>query len=206
MAKAARFDGVDFSAQPVIKLTPSLANKGAGFRCERGEFVSFWRGGKIRKEEDTNVSRCWYIEGNGHLAGYITLLADKLELEQPPLEDEGIKYKTVPAIKIGWLAVDERTKGKFVGTRLVDWAIEYSADIVAKRMGVRFMTVDSFFDRDPDSNGKHYDASRFYKSMGFNFANPEETLPPVDGYRTMYLDLKPFIDAFSEPTEVPVGE
>jgi hypothetical protein len=40
------------------------------------------------------------------LAGYITLLADKLQVENPILVEEGVKYQTFPAIKIGLLAVD----------------------------------------------------------------------------------------------------
>lgn len=52
------------------------------------------------------------------------------------------------------------------------------------------MTVDALYD--PDSG---YDSSGFYVRFGFRYANPDEPLPPAAGYRTMYIDIKPLIDA-----------
>lgn len=194
MLPAARFAGVDFSRQPVIKLTPALEETlGQGFRCKRGEFVTFWRRGRIAREEQAGISRCWVMVSEGYLAGYITLLADKLELEQPPLAGEGVQYRTMPAVKIGLLAADGRAKG--AGRRLVEWALEYVAVELVERVGVRFMTVDAFYDLDPNSEGVHYDVSGFYASIGFQFVNPDEPLPPPQSYRTMYFDLKPLVDA-----------
>lgn len=194
MPPVAKFAGVDFSAHPVTKLTPALAETlGQGFRCKRGEFVTFWRRGRITREEQASISRCWVIVSEGYLAGYLTLLTDKLELEQPPLADEGVKYRTMPAVKIGLLAADGRAKG--AGRRLVEWALEYVVTDLTDRVGVRFMTVDAFYDLDPDSQGAHYDASGFYRSIGFSFVNPDESLPPPQAYRTMYFDLKPLADA-----------
>ncbi|MGI4874075.1 MAG: hypothetical protein ACRYFX_23190 [Janthinobacterium lividum] len=166
---------------------------GQGFRCKRGEFVTFWRRGRIVREEQASISRCWVIVSEDHLAGYITLLTDKLELEEPPLAGEGVKYRTMPAVKIGLLAADGRARG--AGRRLVEWALEYVATELTDRVGVRFMTVDAFYDLDPDSRGVHYDASGFYTSIGFSFVNPDEPMPPLQAYRTMYFDLKPLADA-----------
>lgn len=194
MPPVARFASVNFSAHPITKLTPALAETlGQGFRCKRGEFVTFWRRGRIAREERANISRCWVIVSEGYLAGYLTLLTDKLELEQPPLADEGVKYRTMPAVKIGLLAADGRAKG--AGRRLVEWALEYVATELTEKVGVRFMTVDAFYDLDPDSQGVHYDASGFYSSIGFSFVNLTEPLPPPQAYRTMYFDLKPLADA-----------
>ncbi len=194
MPPAARFADVDFSVHPVLKLTPALAETlGQGFRCKRGEFVTFWRRGRLAREEQAHISRCWVLEAAGYLAGYITLLADKLELEQPPLAGEGVQYRTLPAVKIGLLAADGRARG--AGRRLVEWALEYVATELVEKVGVRFITVDAFYDLDPDSHGVHYDASGFYARIGFNFVNPDEALPPAQSYRTMYFDLKPLVDA-----------
>ena len=35
---------------------------------------------------------------------------------------------------------------------------------------------------------------RDFMNVGFRFANPDETLPVSNGYRTIYFDLKPLID------------
>lgn len=192
MAKGNRFDGVDFSLEVITEATPPLMQTlGEGFRCLRGEFVTFWKKGRISRECQAYLSRCWIICHEGYLAGYVTLLADKLTLSEPELAGEGVNYKTFPAVKIGLLAADKRAKK--AGTRLVEWAMEYAAIDLARRLGIRFMTVDAFYDKDTG-----YDASGFYERLGFRFVNPEETLPPPESYRTMYFDLKPLIDLLNE--------
>lgn len=186
-----KFDGIDFSQQPVQLLTAELAGcLGPGFRCVRPEFVTFWKRGRIAREQAAALCQCWVVAQGDALAGYVTLLTDMLRLEAPLLQAEGVKYKTLPAVKIGLLAADHRARG--AGRRLVEWALEYAALELAPRVGLRFVTVDAFFDPD---NG--YDASGFYQKLGFRFANPHETLPPPQSYRTLYFDLKPLIDAFA---------
>jgi GNAT superfamily N-acetyltransferase len=199
MPPSSKFAGVDFSDLPVEQLTSALAISGQGFRCLRGEFVTYWRQGRIQREIDARISQCWILRCEDSLAGYITLLADKLEVDESILLDEGVQYRSFPAIKIGLLAVDRRAKG--AGRRLVEWAVEYVAAEVSPTVGVRFMTVDALYD--PDTTPP-YDASGFYEKFGFQFADPNEPLPPSVPYRTMYLDLKPLIDLLSiqdiEPT------
>ena len=136
------------------------------------------------------MCQCWVLAIGSDLAGYLTLLADKLTLEAPILQAEGVRYATLPAVKIGFLAADERAKG--AGRRLVAWALEYTAAELAPRLGVRFVTLDAFYD--PDTG---YDVSGFYQKIGFRFANPDEPLPPPHAYRTMYFDLKPLLDLLS---------
>lgn len=189
MPPSGKFEGVDFSQSIPEKLTPEIDLSGQGFRSLRGEFVTFWRQGRVLREVSANISQCWVLRSEEALAGYVTLLADKLTLENPILLDEGVKYRTFPSVKIGLLAVDRRTKG--LGRHLVEWAIEYVAAEISPMLGVRFMTVDALYDPDIDPP---YDASGFYRKMGFRFAAPDEVLPPTEPYRTMYLDLKPLID------------
>jgi GNAT superfamily N-acetyltransferase len=191
MSPSSKFAGIDFSCLPVEHSTPELSELGQGFRCSRGEFVTYWRKGRIQREINSNISQCWILQHGDSLAGYITLIADKLETNQPILIDEDIRYQTFPAIKIGLLAADERAKG--VGRRLVEWTMEYIAGEIAPTIGVRFMTVDAFYD---SNSSPPYDASGFYKKFGFEFVNPEESLSPSTSYRTMYIDLKPLIDLF----------
>ena len=184
-----KFEGIDFSQMPIEPLTPELMNLGQGFRCLRGEFVTYWKQGRIQREAEAHLCQCWVLRVGDALAGYITLLADKLQAENPLLVEEGVKYQTFPAIKIGLLAVDRRARG--AGSHLVEWAIEYVATELVPVVGVRFVTVDALYDRDVEPA---YDASGFYAKLGFDFANPNQILPPEVPYRTMYFDLKPVIE------------
>jgi hypothetical protein len=65
-------------------------------------------------------------------------------------------------------------------------------------VGVRFVTVDALYDRDTDPA---YDASGFYRKLGFDFSDPNESLPPEMPYRTMYYDLKPVLDLLEASTK-----
>jgi hypothetical protein len=103
-----KFEEIDFSEIPIEPLTPELMNLGQGFRCLRGEFVTYWKQGRIQREAEAYLCQCWVLRVGDALAGYITLLADKLQAENPLLVEEGVKYQTFPAIKIGLLAVDRR--------------------------------------------------------------------------------------------------
>lgn len=195
MPPARKFQGVNFSNHDVLELTPDLATLGQGFRCKRQEFQTFWKRGRVAREVTAHTSKCWVIHSENSLGGYITLLTDKLIATNQLLIGEDIKYSTFPAVKIGLLAADERASK--AGTRLVEWALEYVAEEVAPKVGVRFMTVDAFYDKDTG-----YDVSGFYLNMGFMYVNPDEPLPPEHSYRTMYFDLKPLIEGVKrEPTQ-----
>ncbi len=200
MPPSSKFSGINFSEIPVERVTPDLSGLGQGFRCSRGEFVTYWRQGRIQREIDARISQCWVLRCEDSLAGYVTLIADKLDLDQPILIDEGVQYQTFPAIKIGLLAADRLVKG--AGRRLVEWSIEYVASEIAPAIGVRFLTVDALYDEDMTPP---YDASGFYQKFGFRFVNAEEILPPSTPYRTMYLDLKPLIDLFDDSTSGAVN-
>ena len=193
MPPTPKFSGIDFSEAEVEQLNAHLRSLGQGFRCVRGEFVTYWKQGRIQREVDAQLSQCWIIRHNESLAGYITLLADKLEGDEQLLAEEGVQYRTFPAVKIGLLAADQRAKG--AGRRLVEWALEYVATELVSTLGIRFMTVDALYDTDPETP---YDASGFYEQFGFRFVNSEEELPPSVPYRTMYFDLKPLIDLINE--------
>lgn len=192
MASSGKFDGVDFSQINIEPLTTELRQLGQGFRCIRREFVTYWKQGRIQREADAYLCQCWIVRVRDALAGYITLLADRLQVEDTLLAPEGVKYRSFPAVKIGLLAVDLRTKG--LGIRLMEWAIDYTISEVTPIIGVRFITVDALYDADVEPA---YDASGFYQKLGFEFADPTESLPPVNPYRTMYLDLKPLIEVLA---------
>jgi GNAT superfamily N-acetyltransferase len=185
----AKFADVDFSKIEVVKWTPNQAELGSGFRCLRQEFATFWRQGRIARECNAHIGRCWVVHHENNLAGYITLLADKLVLRRQILKSENVRYTTFPAVKIGLLAVDHRAKG--VGTKLMRWAIAYAARDLSVTLGTRFMTVDAFYD--PDTG---YDVSPFYEGFGFEFSHKNRKLTPNQTYREMFHDIGPLIDLF----------
>ena len=196
MPKAqSRFTRTDFSDAEPERWNPHHSERVGGFRCRRHEFKdSFLH--RIPRDHRAHLGHCWVIMDNDKLAAYVTLFADRLQVTgddgnaKKYLKNEEVSYRTFPAVKIGLLAADERAKG--AGRRLVEWAIEYVAGEIAPDLGVRFLTVDAMYD--PDRT-PHYDVSGYYAALGFRYANPNEVIPPADGWRTMFFDLKPIIEA-----------
>ncbi len=194
MAKSTpRFLKIDFSDAVIVPWEPDHLLYGKGFQCRRSEFQSHYKK-RVPRDVKKYLGKCWIIAENKKLVGYITLLADKLKIEggtrtQKLLKKEDVIYTSFPAVKIGILAVDERTRG--AGTALMDWAIYYIAKEINPRLGVRFVTVDALYDKEAKPQ---YDISAFYEKFGFRFANPKQRIPPKDGIRTMYYDLKDLLD------------
>lgn len=182
-----RFEGIDFLNFEVKEMNPDLENLGQGFKCVRNDFATYIKGKKIKLECKSLTSKCWIVEYDGKLAGYITLMADKLTSEYYLLENEGVGYKTFPAIKIGWLAADRRAKG--AGSRLLEWAIDYVTTDLTNRVGIRFITVDALYD--PDTG---YDIAGYYERFGFQHVNTSELVPPSGNFRTMYFDIKAVVE------------
>jgi hypothetical protein len=70
MPQSSKFAGVDFTEVEVEQLTPALSGLGQGFRCARGEFVTYWKQGRIQREVDARISHCWILRCEDALAGY----------------------------------------------------------------------------------------------------------------------------------------
>jgi hypothetical protein len=87
MPQSSKFAGVDFAEVAVERVTTELSELEQGFRCSRGEFVTYWRQGRIQREINARISQCWIVRSGDALAGYMTLIADKLEVDQPILID-----------------------------------------------------------------------------------------------------------------------
>jgi GNAT superfamily N-acetyltransferase len=173
----------------VERLDPLAPPDATGFCPVRPEFARCWKRGRVARECAAHLGQCWFArKADGRLAGYVTLLADRLAVEQPLLAGESVKYRTFPAVKIGLLAVDARAKG--LGSALMQWAFGYIASELCPRLGIRFVTVDALYDPDSD-----YDTAGFYARFGFAFADGEDRRVEGQPFREMYFDLKPILDA-----------
>jgi ribosomal protein S18 acetylase RimI-like enzyme len=105
-----------------------------------------------------SFTRLAIFENN--IVGYITLLADSIALHITEREwfiQKNLSVQQVPALKIGRLGIENKYKGRNIGTALMRYSVG-----VAFRMndelsvGCRFLTVDS----DQDAVG-------FYTRIGF---------------------------------------
>ncbi len=137
------------------------------------------------QEMAISTTYLWFYNPKNELAAYVTLLADAIRIHGTRLGkafvDQGVEYKTLPALKIGRLCVDNSYIGKGIGTQTTHFAMKRLVK-VNELTGCRFLIVDA----KPGS-------VKFYKRMGFEVLKQREkgTLP-------MYYDLIKIIRYFKE--------
>ncbi len=129
------------------------------------------------QRKNISVTFLWFYQNK--LVSYISLLTDRISLEGDLREyfrGEGIYYKTLPALKIGRLCVDDRFLRRGLGKLMVGFAVDKAKEITKNKAGCRFVTVDA-------KEG----SIDLYKKLGFEPLQEKSgtTLP-------LYLDiLKP---------------
>jgi ribosomal protein S18 acetylase RimI-like enzyme len=151
---------VDISLQQLeIVTTDPIKYDLSEFDCGHADLNEFIKVDCPRHiSQRLSFTRLALYENN--IVGYITLLADSIALHITEREwfiQKNLSVQQVPALKIGRLGVENKYKGRNIGTALMRYSVG-----VAFRMndelsvGCRFLTVDS----DQDAVG-------FYTKIGF---------------------------------------
>lgn len=131
----------------------------------------------VSQDVRRRVAACFVATSpDGSIAGYYTLACASLLLDRLP---EGIakklpRYPTVPAVRMGRLAVDQRHRGKGLGGALL-------ADALARAIRAEIAAYALLVDAKDDA------AAAFYKHHGF-IALPETPLTqflPLATYRSL---------------------
>lgn len=152
------------------------------FESYEQELVDFLREDALENQRQRlSVTFLWFYEGK--FVSYLTLLTDKINLESDLKEffkEKGIHYKSLPALKIGRLCVDDRFLRMGLGKLMILAAIQIANEINKNKAGCRFITLDAKRNRN-----KSLDSIHFYKKMGFKILKER-----VKGTTPMYLDLK----------------
>lgn len=152
------------------------------FTSYEKELVDFLREDALENQEQKlSVTFLWFHEDK--LVSYITLLNDKINLESDLKEffkEKGIHYKSLPALKIGRLCVEDKFLRRGLGRLMILSAIKIANEINRNKAGCRFITLDAKRNQD-----KRLDSIHFYKKMGFKTLKER-----VKGTTPMYLDLK----------------
>jgi len=157
-------------------------HKTDSFQSYEKELVDFLREDALENQKQRlSVTFLWFYENK--LVSYITLLNDKINLEGDLKEffkEKGIHYKSLPALKIGRLCVDNNFLRRGFGRSMILSAIQIANGINQNKAGCRFITLDAKRNSD-----KRLDSIHFYKKMGFKTLKER-----VKGTTPMYLDLK----------------
>lgn len=128
------------------------------------------------------ISKTYLLLYDSKIVGYITLLADTLRLEgelRDYFKNKDVDYKTLPALKIGRLAVDDCLQRCGLGTKLLTFAHGLAEHTSKHLFGCRFLILDAKRNSDHKKDSIH-----FYKKLGFKVLKER-----IKGTTPMYLDL-----------------
>lgn len=134
------------------------------------------------QDQIEKISKTFLLFKENCLIGYITLLCDSLRLEGDLKQDfktKNIQYKSLPAIKIGRLAIDNRYQRQGFGKVLINLAIISAKHISSNYCGCRFLILDA-----KRNKNKSKDSLYFYKRLNFHVLKEREK-----GTTPMYLDI-----------------
>ena len=161
------------------------------FDCEDEDLNDFLFNEAVPYQKEL-LATTFVMENDKQTLGYYSLLNDSLQLKEEMFTSKSqfrkflrelVPYpkrhlKTIPALKIGRLAIDKTFKGKGLGSVIM-------ANIISKcikmnqEQACRLITVDAYKQAVP-----------FYQKMGFKFLIEGDK---DDTTRLMFLDLTSFI-------------
>ncbi len=128
----------------------------ASFSCREEDLAAFLRDDAARLHRERGA-RVYLVTHGIAVVGYIALSADVLILKTAEKKKLGFRNgdPSMPAIKIGRLAVDERYEHLGIGTRMMRLAFDI-ANTASDSIGCRLLTVDAM----PS-------ALSYYEKLGF---------------------------------------
>ena len=161
------------------------------FDCEDEDLNDFLFNEAVSYQKEL-LATTFVMENDKQTLGYYSLLNDSLQLKEEMFTSKSqfrkflrelMPYpkrhlKTIPALKIGRLAIDKTFKGKGLGSVIM-------ANIISRcikmneEQACRLITVDAYKQAVP-----------FYQKMGFKFLIEGDN---DDTTRLMFLDLTSFI-------------
>jgi GNAT superfamily N-acetyltransferase len=135
------------------------------FACSSREYNDYLFMDAVRSLND-HVAKTWFLreKSTGNLAAYMSLIADAIKLSFTERELHGLKYpfKTIPAMKIAKLAVDESATAKYkgIGSFMLKAAERMAYGLNTDYCAARFLTVDADIEHDKG-------VLAFYEKNGF---------------------------------------
>ena len=153
-----------------------------GFRSYEKELVDFLVEDALDNQaKQMSITYLWFLKSTNELVAYVSVLTDAISLQgelKEHFRQQGILYKSLPALKIGRLCVSDEYLGRSIGTLMIEFVLVL-AQRISKEIGLRFITTDAKRNPEPRKDSVH-----FYKKLGFEILKQREkgTIP-------MYKDL-----------------
>lgn len=145
-------ESINLKAILLAKLDESDLDNLANFTCvlkqdgetqrEFSESMNVFLVSEAYDQQQLGLNTTILLYYKGDLAGFVSLCADAIRLEENEMSSDLCAYPIAPAIKIARLAVDARFQGIGFGTFLIDY-VRDTCFYLAENIGVRFITLDA---------------------------------------------------------------
>jgi GNAT superfamily N-acetyltransferase len=127
----------------IVPIDPELLPR---FGCGREEQNEYLRDAAVRDQRlQIAMTRLFLVRRE--LAAFVTTMVEAVELGTRE-KDPGIRYRSLPAMKIAQLGVDRRFAGQGLGQLIIGWSIQ-NARLVGAVAGLRYVTLDAKPDVEP---------------------------------------------------------
>ncbi|GBU29553.1 hypothetical protein R84B8_03126 [Treponema sp. R8-4-B8] len=136
-----------------------------GFNCSLAEYNDYLINDALRSMND-HVALTWLLteQLTGKIAAYMSLIMDaiKLSFSEKELHHLNYPFRTIPAMKLAKLAVDQSFSEKYkgIGSFMIDSAERFAWACNTEYCACRFLTVDADLEHDDG-------IIVFYKKNGF---------------------------------------
>jgi len=156
---------------------------------EAEEYASFIRDDALTLDK-LCVSKTYVMihKKTNELVGYFTLSADTVRLtadEKSEIELEDVQFMSLPAIKVGKLAINKKlsceVQKKGYGSLALEIANAYAYKVLETGVACRFLTVDADIEYDENT-------PLFYEKNGFTY-NLSRKRKPSDRTVSMRRDI-----------------
>ncbi len=145
---------------------------------------------EARNLDELAISKTFIMIHNNteELIGYFTLCADTIrltELEKEQAHLQRVTFKSLPAVKVGKLAINKSLSGKAkmkgYGSFALEMAVSKAYEMLKSGVACRFITVDADIEYYPDTEA-------FYLKNGF-VRNQSRKIKPSDKTISMRKDI-----------------
>jgi hypothetical protein len=136
------------------------------FQCKDPDYVT-WLVNDTPIYIDENLSQVKLLlnKENADIIGYIALCADSIELSISEKKDDGfgdVKIKSIPALKIGKLAIDIRYERRYYGHYLLWLALGIAQEMNDLGVACRYLSLDADI-------SVSLTTDKFYEKIGFKY-------------------------------------
>lgn len=151
------------------------------FDCGNRDLNDFLNTEEVSKYEKEGLGRTYLVYSSGKVVAYFTTSFDSIRLEYLKHVKSFSKFaemrlESLPAVKIGRLAVAKELKRRGIGRIIIKYIIGMAQEL-GGRMGVRLLIVQS-----------KQESMEFYEKCGF-ILTVETKREKKRRNRTMFLDL-----------------